>query len=490
MEALDLARWQFGITTVYHFILVPLTIGLTPLVAVMQTIYHRTGKEHWLKLTKFFGKLLIINFALGVATGIVQEFQFGMNWSEYSRMVGDIFGAPLAIEALAAFFLESTFLGLWIFGWNRLPKALHLASIWCAAIGVNLSAYWILVANSFMQHPVGAEFNPEKGRAELVDFFALITNPTAIAAFTHVVTAAFLTAGTFLAGISVWWIVRSVRAGDTETARTTWRPAAMMGLVTIIISGLAVIGTGDVQAKLMYQQQPMKMSAAEGHFRDDGGPVPFSLLAIGDLTNDPENVQHILQIPGVTSWLAHGNFTDPLPGTQDIEELYEERYSAQFGEDVEYTPSLVVTYWSFRLMIGFAAFSAALSIAGLWYLRKKQVTDKSWLATLGLVAIPMPFVANSFGWIFTEMGRQPWVVHPNPLSPVDQVYMLTADGVSTTVGAGTVLTSMILFTLLYAALGVVWFALMRRYTKEGIENPTNTVPEASDGSEAPMSFVY
>ena len=490
MEALDLARWQFGITTVYHFILVPLTIGLTPLVAVMQTMYHRTGREHWLKLTKFFGKLLIINFALGVATGIVQEFQFGMNWSEYSRFVGDIFGAPLAIEALAAFFLESTFLGLWIFGWNRLPKKLHLASIWCAAIGVNLSAYWILVANSFMQHPVGAEFNPETGRAELVDFFALITNNTAVAAFTHVVTAAFLTAGTFIAGIAVWWIVRDIRRGNETRAREVWRPAAMFGLVTILISGLGVIGTGDVQGKLMYEQQPMKMSAAEGHFRDDGGPVQFSLLAIGDLTNDPENVTHLLAIPGVTSFLAHGNFTDPLPGTMDLEERYDAQYADQFGTDVEYTPNLMVTYWSFRFMIGFAAFSAALAVAGLWYLRKKKVSDKKWLATLGLVAIPMPFVANSFGWIFTEMGRQPWVVHPNPANPVDQVYMLTQDGVSTQVGGGTVLTSMIIFTLLYAALGVVWFKLMQRYTREGVDNPTDHVPDAEDGAEVPMSFAY
>ncbi|HZK04965.1 MAG TPA: cytochrome ubiquinol oxidase subunit I [Actinomycetaceae bacterium] len=489
MEALDLARWQFGITTVYHFILVPLTIGLTPLVAGMQTAYHRTGKEHWLKLTKFFGKLLIINFALGVATGIVQEFQFGMNWSEYSRFVGDIFGAPLAIEALAAFFLESVFLGLWIFGWNRLPKKLHLATIWAAAIGVNLSAFWILTANSFMQHPVGAVYNAERGRAELVDFGALITNPTAWAAFTHVIFASFLTAGTFVAGISIWWLVRGVRRGNEIEARKYWRPAAMVGFVTILVAGVGVIGTGDWQGKLMYQQQPMKMSAAEVHCYT-GGPVPFTVFAIGDFTNDCANVKRFIEIPGMTSFLAYGDFSAELPGTKDLEIQYQERYAEQFGEDVSFKPSLFVTFWGFRFMMGFAAVAGLLAVAGIWYLRRGRLTDKKWLGYLGLIAIPMPFLSNSAGWIFTEMGRQPWVVHPNPANPVDFVYILTQDGVSTAVQGWTVLASMIGFTLLYAALGVVWFLLMRRYVREGINNPTNVTPEAGDDAEAPMSFVY
>lgn len=490
MDALDLARWQFGITTVYHFILVPLTIGLTPLVALMQTIWYRTGKEHWLKLTKFFGKLLIINFALGVATGIVQEFQFGMNWSEYSRMVGDVFGAPLAIEALAAFFLESVFLGLWIFGWNRLPKRLHLAAIWCAAIGVNLSAYWILVANSFMQHPVGAEFNPATGRAELVDFVALITNPTAISAFLHVVTAAFLTAGTFIAGIATWWMVRSVNKGDRQHALTVWRPAILLGLVTIVISGLGVGGTGHHQAQLMYVQQPMKMSAAEALCETRAG-VPFSVLTIGRLgSNDCADTTPILEIPGVTSFLATNSFTAELPGVIDLQEEYTERYADLYGTDIEYVPNLMVTYWSFRLMIGFAGVSAALALALLWYLRKEKVVGHRWLATLGLIAIPTPFLANSFGWIFTEMGRQPWVVYPNPANPIDFVFMLTQDGVSTVVSSGTVLASMVGFTVLYGALGVVWYLLMARYTREGLDAKANQMPPAATGAELPMSFVY
>jgi len=263
MDTLDISRWQFGITTVYHFIFVPLTIGLAPLVAAMQTMWVITKKDSWYRLTKFFGKLFLINFALGVATGIVQEFQFGMNWSEYSRFVGDVFGAPLALEGLVAFFLESTFLGLWIFGWGRLPKLVHLATIWLVAIGVNASAYFIIAANSWMQHPVGARFNPETGRAELTSIWELMTNNTALAAFPHAVAGAFLTAGTFVAGVSGWWMVREARRGRDADSRSMFRPAARMSFVVMIVAGVALTVTGDIQGKLMFEQQPMKMASAE-----------------------------------------------------------------------------------------------------------------------------------------------------------------------------------------------------------------------------------
>ncbi len=502
MESLDLARWQFGITTVYHFILVPLTIGLSPLVAIMHTAWVRTGNERWHRLTKFFGKILLINFALGVATGIVQEFQFGMNWSEYSRFVGDIFGAPLAIEALAAFFLESTFLGLWIFGEGKLPKWLHSACIWLVAIGTNLSAYWILAANSWMQHPVGAVYNPETGRAELDGvggFFEVMTNNTLIAAYSHTVTAAFLVGGTFVAGICGWWIVRSVRAGRPHEARQVWRTGAYVGLITMLIAGAGVGLSGDFQGKLMYEQQPMKMSAAEGLCEGEES-ASFSLLTIGDLSNSCEGVHHLIQIPGLTSFLGTGHFTGEesyLPGVNDVQREYTDRYADQFGTDVDYSPNLAVTYWSFRLMIGLAGFSAALALAGLWVLRKGRVTDATWFSRLCLVALPMPFLAASFGWIFTEMGRQPWVVHPNPANPVDQVYLLTQDGVSTVVSAGSVITSLVVFTLLYAALGVVWFRLIRRYVREGVEplpeDVAGTAPRDEGGPqrlEPTLSFAY
>ena len=483
MEALDVARWQFGITTVYHFIFVPLTIGLAPLVAIMQTIWYRTGNDAWLRLTKFFGKLLLINFAIGVVTGIVQEFQFGMNWSEYSRFVGDIFGAPLAVEGLAAFFIESTFLGLWIFGWDKLPRKIHLLSIWMVAIGVNLSAYFILAANSWMQHPLGAVYNPETGRAEMENFAAILTNNTLLAAFPHTIGTAFLTAGTFVAGIAAWWMVKTARSGNTELARTLWRPAIGLGLVTIVAAGAVVAISGDAQAKLMFEQQPMKMAAAEAHCDGEEG-VPFSILTIGDLSNSCEGVTHILQIPGGTSFLAAGDFNAFLPGVNDVQAQYEE----QFGEGINYSPNLMVTYWSFRLMIGMAAGSAALALAALWLLRKGRVTDKNWFKWVALLAIPTPFLGASFGWIFTEMGRQPWVVAPNPTG-VDMVRMLTQDGVSAIVPTWQVLTSLLAFTAVYTALGIVWFMLMKRYTRVGAPevNAAEIGPLAAD---KPLTFAY
>ncbi|NLE81263.1 MAG: cytochrome ubiquinol oxidase subunit I [Rhodococcus sp.] len=505
MDALDVARWQFGITTVYHFILVPLTIGLAPMIAVMQTMWVITKKDHWYRLTKFFGKLFLINFALGVATGIVQEFQFGMNWSEYSRFVGDVFGAPLALEGLVAFFLESTFLGLWIFGWGRLPKVVHLATIWLVAIGVNASAYFIIAANSFMQHPVGARYNPDTGRAELTSIWELLTNNTAMAAFPHAVTGAFLTAGTFVAGIAGWWMVRNMRRARVEAlkpggaaaaekmeheARTMFRPAARFAMGVMVISGIGLAITGDVQAKLMFEQQPMKMASAESLCHSETDPS-FSVLTIGT-HNNCDGVIHVLEIPFVLSYLAEGQFTGVhLQGVEDLQEQYEE----QFGPG-NYRPNLFVTYWAFRAMIGLAAGSALLAIAGLWVTRRGRVPDQKWFGWLSIAAIPTPFLANSAGWIFTEMGRQPWVVHPNPTG-VDQIRLTVEQGVSNH-SAGTVLVSLITFTLVYAALGVVWLALIRRYTIEGPLEHDAHPPGDDDDHDEPddpdkpqqLSFAY
>ncbi len=482
MDALDLARLQFGATTVYHFLFVPLTIGLSPLVAIMQTLWWRTGDERWYQLTRFFGKLLLINFAIGVATGIVQEFQFGMNWSEYSRFVGDVFGAPLAIEGLAAFFLESTFLGLWIFGWDRLPRGVHLACAWAFAIGTWLSAYFIIAANSFMQHPVGVHYNPTTGRAELDSIATLLTNPTTLTAFPHVIAGALLTAGTFVAGIAAWWMVRSTRAGQAENAQI-YRKGLWVGLVTLVISGVVVTISGDAQAKMMFDQQPMKMAAAEGLCHTEEGAA-FSLLTIGDLSNDCSGVKRVLAIPGLTSFLAEGNFNATVEGVPQIQQ----RNLIHYGTDQK--PSLAVTYWAFRLMIGFAVFSALLALAGLWLTRRKRVSDKKWLATLGLIAIPMPFLANSFGWIFTEMGRQPWVVAPNPTGSPD-VRMLVDAGVSGN-PAWMVATSLIGFTLLYGVLAVFWVRLMKRYTTEGLpqEQPPSQTPAGAQDEDKILHFAY
>lgn len=472
MNALDISRWQFGITTVYHFLLVPLTIGLAPLVAAMQTAWVITGKEHWLRLTKFFGKLFLINFALGVATGIVQEFQFGMNWSEYSRFVGDVFGAPLALEGLVAFFMESTFLGLWIFGWSRLPKLAHLAAIWMVAIGVNASAYFIVAANSFMQHPVGARFNPETGRAELESIVALLTNNTLLAAFPHVVAGSFLTAGTFVAGIAGWWMVRNARSGDQgklAEARSMWRPAARVGMLLSVVSMAALVYTGDVQGKLMFEQQPMKMASAESLCHTATDPE-FSVLTVGT-HNNCDSVTHVIDVPGVLPWLAKGQFSGvTLDGVVDLQKTYNERYGVG-----DYRPNLFVTYWSFRAMIGLSAGSMLLALAGLWFTRRGRVPDQRWFSWLSLLAIPTPFLANSAGWVFTEMGRQPWIVAPNPMG--DLALRLTVqEGVSNH-SAGVVLFSLVVFTLLYGALAVVWFYLMRRYV---IHGPDPAKPAAVD----------
>ncbi|MGY4651493.1 cytochrome ubiquinol oxidase subunit I [Mycobacterium sp. URHB0021] len=482
MDALDVSRWQFGITTVYHFIFVPLTIGLAPLIAVMQTVWVITGSASWYRLTRFFGKLFLINFALGVATGIVQEFQFGMNWSEYSRFVGDVFGAPLAMEGLAAFFFESTFIGLWIFGWSRLPRLVHLACIWVVAIAVNVSAFFIIAANSFMQHPVGARYNPDTGRAELTSVVALFTNNTATAAFSHAVAGAFLTAGTFVAGVCAWWMVRS--SASTE-ARTMYRPATILGALVALVSAVGLFFTGDMQGKLMFQQQPMKMASAESLCHTETDP-DFSILTVGT-HNNCDSVTHLIQVPYVLPFLAEGKFAGVrLEGVKDLQESDE----AKFGPG-DYRPNLFVTYWAFRAMIGFLAIPVLFALAALWLTRGGRIPTVRWFSWLALVTLPTPFLANSAGWVFTEMGRQPWVVVPNPTG--DQMIRLTvADGVSGN-SAGMVVTSLVTFTLVYALLAVAWFFLLRRYVVEGpLEHDSEPAPPAPPGADdiAPLSFAY
>jgi cytochrome d ubiquinol oxidase subunit I len=476
----------------------------------MQTAWVVTKKERWLRLTKFFGKLLAINFALGVATGIVQEFQFGMAWSQYSRFVGDIFGAPLAMEALAAFFIESTFLGLWLFGWNRLSKKVHLTCIWLLAFSVNLSALFILGANSWMQHPVGAVMSADGTRAEMTSIGAVLGNPTLWAAFPHVVTTAFLVAGTFICGIATWWMVRLARSKKVELkelAHSTYRPAVIYGAIVMIIAGIGVGISGDAQGKLMYHQQPGKMASAEALCNTEQS-APLSLLTIGSLNatcEDPSSVHRLISIPGLASFLGTGHFSGPqsaLPGVHDVQQQ-EEADPANAGQvdlqgnpidptTVSYTPNLAITYWSFRLMIGLAIFCVILAIGALWATRKGKISQSTALSKWALWAIPMPFIAASFGWIFTEMGRQPWIVAPNP-DGIDQIRLLTQQGVSTNVPAGVLLVSMIGFTLLYAALGVVWYRLIHRYTIEGVTDVHDESPEAQakdDDADKPLSFAY
>ncbi|MCF8603084.1 cytochrome ubiquinol oxidase subunit I [Gordonia sp. HY442] len=521
MDVVDISRWQFGITTVYHFILVPLTIGLAPLIAVMQTVWHRTGNEQWLRATKFFSKLFLINFALGVATGIVQEFQFGMNWSEYSRYVADVFGAPLAMEGLVAFFLESTFIGLWIFGWGRLPRRVHLACIWLVAIGVNASAYFIIAANSFMQHPVGAVWDEARDRPRMNNFLAVITNNTTLVAFPHVIAGAFLTASTFVAVIGLWWMARNgyrarrleeaaVSGDDSQVPATTspsqidatpeklrrdnatlWRPVTILGLWVILASGIGLFITGDQQARLMFQQQPMKMAAAESLCETETG-ASFSVLSIGR-QNNCDNIEHIISIPNMLSFLSDHTFDSKVQGVNELQAQYRQALNMP---NQNFAPNLFVTYWGFRAMITWALGSVVVAIGGLWYLRRGRTEVPRKVGTLMLWMLPTPFLANASGWIFTEMGRQPWVVVPNWADPGGdplRIHMLVQDGVSNHTSP-IVLTSLIGFTLLYGALGAVWFYLQRRYVIDGPNEKDAIAPDvgadSDPDSDKPLSFAY
>jgi cytochrome bd ubiquinol oxidase subunit I len=479
MNVVDVSRWQFGITTVYHFIFVPLTIGLAPLLALMQTVWVVTDKVAWYRLTKFFGKLFLINFAIGVATGIVQEFQFGMNWSEYSRFVGDVFGAPLAMEGLAAFFFESTFIGLWIFGWSRLPRLVHLACIWIVAVAVNVSAFFIIVANSFMQHPVGAHFNPATHRAELHDIVALLSNNTARAAFSHTVAGAILTAATFVAAVSAWWLVRS------SDARAIFRPAAILGCWVALFATVGLFFTGDHQGKLMFVQQPMKMASAES-LCDSATDPDFSILTVGT-HNNCDSITRVIEVPYVLPFLAQGRIHDVrLPGVRDIQQDYQ----ARFGPN-DYRPNLFVTYWSFRAMIGLLAVPLLFALATLWFTRGGRVPRQRWFGRLALVTIPAPFLANISGWVFTEMGRQPWIVVPNPTGD-PQVRFTVHEGVSHH-ASGVVVISLVTYTMIYALLAVAWFWLLKRYVVEG-PREHDAEPAAphspSDDEIGPLSFAY
>jgi cytochrome d ubiquinol oxidase subunit I len=457
MDALNLARWQFGITTVYHFFFVPLTLGLVWVVAGLQTAWYFTGDETWKRLTKFWGKLFLINFAMGVVTGIVQEFQFGMNWSEYSRFVGDVFGAPLAIEALLAFFLESTFLGLWIFGWDKLPKQAHLAAIWLVAIGSNVSAYWILVANSFMQQPMG--YAIRNGRAEMESFGALISNPHVFVQFPHVITAAMCTGAFFVLGISAWHLARTRDEETREAFRRSFRVGAAYGLAATI----AVSVVGHSQAQYMVRVQPMKMASAEALW-ETADPAPMSLFTVG---HEPERRDlFALKVPGLLSFLAYNRFSGEVKGIKNLQAEYE----ASFGPG-DYVPPVMWTYWNFRVMVGAGMLMLLLAAWALWASLRGSFERSRWLLALLVPAITLPYVANSAGWIFTEIGRSPWIVFG---------VMRIENGVSPGVSAAEVLFTLVGFTLLYAALMAADLYLLSKFAKAGIHPPALDVADAPE----------
>lgn len=441
MDPITLSRWQFGLTTVYHFLFVPLTLGLSWFVAYFQTRYYQTRDENFRKMSKFWGKLFLINFAIGVVTGIVQEFQFGMNWSEYSRYVGDIFGAPLAIEALLAFFLESTFLGVWIFGEGKVSEKAHLASIWLAAIGSNLSALWILLANGWMQHPVGYAINEVTGRAELVDFFALATNPKGWLFFWHTIAAGLATASFFIIGISAYHLIRKQHV---EIYKRSFQAATIVGLVA---STLVFFG-GHTNGQFMFETQPMKFAAIEAHW-ETSAPAEFSILTIGDLSGKREVWSW--RVPAVLSFLACNNFDCEVRGVYDIQSEYEATYGPG-----DYIPLMVVTYWTFRFMMTIGFLMMLLAFLFLLALRGKYENAK-WMKWVPWV-IALPYIANASGWILTEMGRQPWIV---------QGLLTVQDAVSPNLTTVDLLISLIGYTVVYGSLAAAMVYLMKKYATAG-----------------------
>ena len=449
MEALEIARWQFGITTIYHFFFSPLTMGLSVLTAILHTFYYRTNSADYKRLTKFFGKLFVIIFAVGVVTGIVLEFQFGMAWSEYSRFVGDIFGIPLAIEALLAFFLESTFIAVWLFGWNRLPKGVHLLSIWLVAIGSNLSALWIIIANAWMQVPVGFVLN--QGRAELSDFVAVMLNEQMLVMAQHTIIAAFVTGGLFMLGISAWHMRRKNHV-------EIFAKSARIALVFTAVASLLVATTGHKHAQHTVKNQPMKMAAMEGLWESEQ-PASFSLFAIIDQEN--QTAKRELKLPYMLSVLAYNDLTSEVRGMKDLQKDYEE----EFGPG-DYMPPVAIVYWSFRLMVGLGMLFILFSILGIIKWWKKNLETSGLYLRLATIVMFLPLAANTLGWMVAEMGRQPWIVYG---------LLQTRDGVSPNVTSSQMLLTTIVFTLVYGILAAVAVYLVHRYAKPGVPDDEQMV---------------
>jgi cytochrome d ubiquinol oxidase subunit I len=445
MDVLFLSRLQFTATTIFHFFFVPLTLGLSILVAVMETKYARTGDETYLKMTKFWGKLFLINFAIGVVTGITLEFQFGTNWSGYSAYVGDIFGSLLAIEATAAFFLESTLIGVWIFGWKKLSVKAHAIVMWLVAGASNLSAIWILTANGWMQQPVG--YAVRNGRAELTDFAAVVFNTFSILQILHVIPAALLVGAFFIMGISAYHLLKKQ---NMDFFTRSFRLALVFGTV----ASIWVILEGDMHAKHVTKTQPAKLAAMESLWETKAG-APIYLFAVPDEDRE-RNAVEIGAIPGLLSWLGHGDFKAKVKGLKDVPK--EER------------PPVLITFLAFRAMVGMGTYFVLMMLIGLFI--RKRLLENPWYLKLMLVSIPLPFLAHTAGWVVAEVGRQPWIVYG---------LMKTADAVSP-IAASQVAVSLVAFILVYGLLGAVGYYLMGKYAILG----PDAAPDAGAAAAAKL----
>jgi cytochrome d ubiquinol oxidase subunit I len=440
-DALTLARWQFATTSLYHFIVVPLTLGLAPVIAYMQTKWYRTRDESWLRLTKFFGTLLLINFAIGAATGLLQEFQFGMNWSSYSQFVGDVFGSTLALEGLIAFMLESTFIGIWVFGWGRLSERMHLASIWLVVAGTWLSTTFILMANSWMQNPVGYSIDAATGQARMVDLWAVLTNPIAIWAVAHTLLASLMVASFLLLGIACWHILKG-RNVDL------FRPVVKLSLYMAIPISTLTLLVGSEFGVALTGPQPMKIAAAEALWNSEQ-PASFSLFQIGGFSVDDQKPSFSLDIPYLLSFLATNTFTGKVEGMNQVQASAQAKYGPG-----NYIPDVKLAYWSMRGMAYIGSLSATIALLGGFLYWRGTLEKSRWFLKIAVAGISLPFITALIGWVFTETARQPWVAYG---------VLKTADGLSQSVGPGEIIASLTAFMLLYIAIGITAFVLLRRY---------------------------
>ncbi len=482
----DWSRLQFALTAGYHWLFVPLTLGLAVIMATMETIYVVKGDEFWKKTAKFWMKLFGINFAVGIATGIILEFEFGTNWSNYSWFVGDIFGAPLAIEGIFAFFMEATFFAVMFFGWNKVSKRVHLAATWLTGIGAAISAVWILVANSWMQHPVGMEFNPDTVRHEMVDFWALVLNPVAISKFFHSVFSGWMTGSIFVIGISCWYLIKK---RETRFALSSIRVAAIVG----IVGTFAVMFSGDSSAIHVAEYQPMKLAAAEG-LEEGGERAPFSIvpgvevpgmlsiLATHDIDGYVPGINNILEgytnssgeiIPSAEEKISRGKVAieafKEYRMLKDVDSLGAVQARKLLDSNIDYfgygyinsqeelVPPVTLVYWAFRVMVGLGGFLLLLMVVILWAERKKRLSDMKWLLWLALFSIPLVYIAGQAGWIVAEVGRQPWVIQG----------LLPVKAAVSSVSVEAVKTTFSLFVAIFTLFLVIELRIMIKAIKEG-----------------------
>lgn len=453
MNVVDLSRFQFGMTTIFHFFFVPFSIGTALVVSIMETLYVVKKDEKYKKMAQFWGKIFLLSFAVGVVTGIIQEFQFGMNWSEYSRFVGDTFGVPLAIEALLAFFMESTFLGLWMFTWKKVKKGLHLTFMWLTTIGSILSAFWILTANAFMQHPTG--YKVVGGHAQMISFKALVMNPQVWFEFLHVMAAAILMGGVIIAGLSAFQGLKKA-VKDCEFYRSSMR----IGFWVALIGSIGTLAVGDLQTRYLIHEQPMKFAATEGVYETTKSPAPWAVLG---WANEKEHKEEFsIDIPYMLSILSYHKLSGSVQGMNETNK----ELQAKYGKENDYYLPTNLLFYSFRIMCGIAGLILLVSIVGLFFTRRKKgsIFKHRWMLWIVGLCTFVPFIGNTVGWLITEEGRYPWTVYG---------LFTIKDSVSPTATVGSLLTSNIVYFVVFACLSAVMVYLVVKTLNQGPDDSSN-----------------